>query len=182
MPEIVHEVQGPRSALGHAVFHDEIREIGVPQQLGLFAAQREDADDGVPVVELASARARAVGAVQRLARLGVVQIRHDRQVARRLERETPALQALVPGVLPGGCDRAVRQARQFGLVAHDVLERVGRVEHVLGELRSEPREFDIDLQQARLAGLVEFGPAPAEVGHGLVQEPPLRGTEPVRLR
>ena len=111
-----------------------------------------------------------VRAVERLAKAGVLEVGHRREVARRLEREPIA--PLAAGVRAGArCfSRGLRQPRELHFAVDEELEAPRRVEDVLAVAEGERRELHVNRGEARLAGDVELRAAPPEVLERLGQE------------
>jgi len=78
VPQAFQEGEGAGAVVGHAVLQDQIREVAVAEQAGLFAAQLEDAADQRAVVEIATGCAGRVSAVEQLADGAVVEIHQQR--------------------------------------------------------------------------------------------------------
>ena len=175
------EGQGLAAGSGHAIPKHEIGEIRIAEQAGFLAAQLEDARDQRAVVEGAGDGPCDEGAIDLFADRGIVEIRHQRRVARRLQRKSPAGGALPCGALARRLDRALRQARQPGLLRDDQFERVGGVEHVLGELRGGGAQLNVDRGQPRLARGVELCAVAAEIVERFGEETEPRALEPACL-
>jgi hypothetical protein len=79
--------------------------------------------------------------------------------------------------LAGGLPSIVRQAGEFGLVAHQLGKGVGGVEQVLRELGRELRQFLGNRLKARLAVLGQLRTAEAEIANLVVDDPTLGGRQ-----
>ena len=86
----------------------------------------------------------------------IVEVGHDGDVGRRLEREAPALDLLVLGRLLRRGLRGGRQASELRLLRDDQIPGVGLVEEVLGETRRLARELHVQGVK-RLLLLVRLG-------------------------
>ena len=115
----------------HAIVDHQVGEIGEAQQPRLFPAQFQNSRYDLAIIELTGCGPHAVGVIHLPADPVVVKMRHQRHVARRLQREPPARDALRHGALPGRRNRTGRQAAQFRFVGDHQLERVGRIENML---------------------------------------------------
>jgi hypothetical protein len=98
-----------------------------------------------------------------------------------VQREPPARHAFALGTLPRRPDRAFRQARQASLAVDDQIERVGGVQHVLGELGGQRAQLHVDGRQPRLSRGVQIRAVPPEIVHRLGQEPPPRPRQAARF-
>ena len=85
-----------------------------------------------------------MGAIESLADGGVVQIRHDRDVAWRLQSKAPAGLPFGFGRGSGGRDRRRRKAFQTLLFCNQKFKGIGRVQNIFGEFRSGFRQRHVD--------------------------------------
>ena len=170
------------AGVGHAILEDQIGEAGEAEERRLLPAQLEDAGDERAVVDRARRGARGGGAVEALAHARVVEVGEHRHVARRLEGEAEAGDALARRALARGGDRLLRQPGEAGLVVDDELEGVGGVEHVLREAQRERGQLHVERREALLARGIEIGAVAAEVRDGLGEEALARAAERGRLR
>ena len=176
--------EGPRlhGVADHALLEHEVGERRVPEPPGELAPLAQDRRDHGTVVERSAVGPLQVGAPQELARRSMLPVGEERQVARRLKREAPALDPLGPGLRGRALDHGRREARELGGVAHDPLEGVRRVEHVLCERRRELRELDAQLLHDRALVARQVGTSAAEGAQRLVQVPSPQRVEGRGLR
>ena len=168
--EVIEEAEGAGAGVGHAVFEDEIGEVGEAEEGGLFLAELEDALDDGAVVAVAGSGADGEGGVDVMAGLAAIEIGHHGEIIGGLEGEAPAGEVLALGGFAGAGDGGGGQTGEIGLIGEDEFEGVGGIEDVLGEFGGDLGEFDVDGFEALLAGGIEIGAMAAEAGDGLVEE------------
>ena len=171
--------------VGHLRHQRHLGEAGIAEQDGFFAAQREQLVDDRRIVEpgllfsifrrgRVGRRASDVGAVHRLAQHAVIGVLHHRQVRRKVQRELPAIAAVGLRGLARRLARIGRQAVEAGLVVDEQPERIGRVEHVLGELLRERRVPILDFGETLARRRDQFGATEAEVAQRVLDGPAAR--------
>ncbi len=158
---------------------------GEAQQRGQLAAQGEDTVDVGTVVQRRIAELRgalSVGAIQRGTQVAVIGIGLHRQVARHLQGQLPAGAAVLLGRGARGGAHFSGQARQARFVLDVQRPGVGRIEHVLGELRRQRGQRFLDRREALLASVVQFGAAETEITQRVVDDLAPRGVVSASLR
>src|SRR4029079_7006199 len=105
-----------------AVFEHQVGEVPEPQQLGFLAPQFQNPAQNPAIIVIAGGGARAVSVVDLPPYLGIVEIRHERQITRPLQGEPPALHALGFGTGPVRRDSSRWQPRQLPRVADYKME------------------------------------------------------------
>ncbi len=144
-------------------------------------AQQQDALDHrgvVPFGTRAQLRgARHVGAVQRGAQRAVVGVLQHRQVAGHAQRELPAGLAVGFGLRPRFGQHVGGDAGEQGLVVDVERPVVGRVEHVVVELRRQRGEFLLHRLEPALPVGCQLGAAEAEIAQLVGDRLALRGVE-----
>ena len=139
-PQELEHLAGIARHLGGERILGEAAESG---ELGCLMAQRENFLDQrrvVPVRIALLGRARDPGRVEILAQLAMLGMREHGLVIRRIEREQPA-GTLVPGGFSArACDHGIRQSGEFGFIVDATRPGIGRVQHVLVELRLRRRQ------------------------------------------
>ncbi len=165
----------------HPVLQHEIRKIAEPEKLGLPLAQIENSNDDLAIVEVPSRRAAVVRAIHTFPHGGIVQVRENGEVARRLQREPPPFLVLRLRALPCRRYGAFRQPGEARLIVQDQLVGVRRVENVLGELGGQLRQLDVHLLKLLLSVRVQVRTVPPEIGHCFLEEPSPRARERFRF-
>ncbi len=149
--ELQHLVHGARHAGGERV----VRIAGKTQQLRHFAAQCQDVLHHLRVVEAGGGSlvggARGPCLVEAAAQRCARGVGDDGNVRGLLEPEHPALPAVFLGARARLLDHHGVEAIELRGVGGVVRERVGRIEHVLLELRGEPRKLEHHFLEALLA-------------------------------
>src|SRR5581483_5991169 len=110
---------GAFAFVGHAVFQDEVGEIGEAEQPGLLAAEFQDAGDERAVVVGALGGAYGVGFVFAAADFGIVEVGHQGDIVGALEGEAPAFDAFAGGAFARGGGGGGRKAGKLGLFGND---------------------------------------------------------------
>ena len=132
---------------------------GVTEHLRLLVAQCKQAVDQravVPAFRAELGSARGVGAVHARAQIAVVAELQYGNVGRRMQSELPSRLAVLRGGFPRGCPGVGGQTLDRGLVLDPFGMCIGRVQHVLGKLRAQRRQFFLDFLEARLAVFRQF--------------------------
>ena len=111
-----------------------------------------------------------VGAVHGLAQLAVVGVLHHRNVGGRVQRELPALLALLLRRGPRREPRVFGNAGEVRFIRNVLREGVGGVQQVFLELRRQGCQFFLDLLEAGLQVLRQFGARQAEIAHLVVHD------------
>ena len=172
---------GAFAPVGHAVFDDQVGEVGVAKQSGLLAAQGEDFLEQYTVVALARRRPAVVRPPDLFADFAVVQIGHQRGVAGPLQGEPPTGLAFGFGAGARGGEGAGGQSGEIAFLFDHQFEFVRIVENVFGKLGGLPGQLHIDFVQSLLARFVEFGAMAAETLDRFLQEARLHRRQGLRL-
>ena len=86
-----------------------------------------------------------------------------------MQRELPALFAVLFRSSFCGRDGIGRYAREQRLVLDPFAVGIGGIEHIFGKLRRQCGEFFLYLLETRLLLVAQFGPGETEVAHVVVQ-------------
>jgi len=163
--------------LGHRIGHfwhqRHFGEAGVAEHLRLFTAQPENLADQRRIVQLGSPEfggASGVGTVHHRPQTATVGVLHHRQVRRHVQREFPAVVAILLGCLGRGLAGVVGQAGQFGLVAHQFGKGVGGVEQVFREFGRKLRKFLRNRLEARLLIVAQLRAGEPEIANLVVDD------------
>jgi hypothetical protein len=154
--ELLQEIDDLRRIARHLGGQRVLREVREAHQVRRFVAQREDLGHQRPVVPLSRMRsavggARDPGLVESAAQGFVDRVGQHRLVGRRIERKQPSRRSRCLGGGAGAMHRIGGQAVELAFVDDVPRPRVGRVEHVLVELRLRGGEPLHDFAEALLA-------------------------------
>ena len=150
--------------------------VGVPSRsvtlaaVAAHAASEHDADGATTKLDARCVYEQDAATYPFAAHLAVVEVGHQRDIARRLQREPPAFDALLLRALAGGLDGARRQPGQASLVLDDVLEGVGCIQHVFRKFRGQLGQLDVDFRQPLFTGRIKLGAVAAKLIHRFLKK------------
>ncbi len=115
--------------------------------------------------------------IERVAQNVRFSVGRDCNVGWLIERQDPTVDLLIVGAPVGLLDEHLVEAAQERLVADTVIPTVGRIEHVLLELRLQAGELQHHLLEALLVGGGESDAGEPEVAQRVLEHSALHGVE-----